>query len=47
MPLETDTTNWSGEGAFTQLLIEPSPQLRGFWQRAGFEDMTLRDLLQA
>jgi len=22
MPLETDTTNWSGEGAFTQLLIE-------------------------
>src|SRR3954466_15822034 len=26
MPLETDTTNWSGEGAFTQLLIE---RLRG------------------
>ena len=22
MPLETDTANWSGEGAFTQLLIE-------------------------
>jgi hypothetical protein len=22
MPLETDTTSWSGEGAFTQLLIE-------------------------
>jgi hypothetical protein len=22
MPLETDTTNWSGEGPFTQLLIE-------------------------
>jgi hypothetical protein len=22
MPLETDTTNWSGEGVFTQLLIE-------------------------
>lgn len=22
MPLETDTTNWSGEGTFTQLLIE-------------------------
>jgi hypothetical protein len=22
MPLETDTTNWSGEGAFTQLLID-------------------------
>jgi len=31
----------------TQLLIEPSPQLRGFWQRAGFEEMTLKDLLQA
>lgn len=31
----------------TQLLIEPSPQLRGFWQRAGFEEMTLGDLLQA
>ena len=26
MPLETDTTNWSGEGAFTQLLLE---RLRG------------------
>ena len=26
MPLETDTTNWSGEGTFTQLLIE---RLRG------------------
>jgi hypothetical protein len=22
MPLETDTTNWSGEGTFTQLLID-------------------------
>ena len=22
MPLETDTSNWSGEGVFTQLLIE-------------------------
>ena len=22
MPLETDTTNWSGEGTFTQLLVE-------------------------
>ena len=22
MPLETDTSNWSGEGAFTQLLID-------------------------
>jgi membrane protein len=31
----------------TQLLIEPSPQLRGFWQRAGFEEMMLKDLLQA
>jgi membrane protein len=30
-----------------QLLIEPSPQLRGFWRRAGFEDMMLGDLLQA
>ena len=26
MPLETDTSNWSGEGVFTQLLIE---RLRG------------------
>jgi membrane protein len=30
-----------------QLLIEPSPQLRGFWQRAGFEEMKLSELLQA
>ena len=26
MPLETDTTNWSGEGTFTQILID---RLRG------------------
>jgi membrane protein len=31
----------------TQLLIEPSPHLRGFWQRAGFEEMMLVDVLQA
>jgi membrane protein len=30
-----------------QVLIEPSPQLRGFWQRAGFEEMMLKDVLQA
>jgi hypothetical protein len=29
MPLETDTTNWSGEGVFTQLLIERLGQIDG------------------
>ena len=28
-----------------QLLIEPAPTLRRFWQRAGFNDMSLRELL--
>lgn len=27
MPLETDTSNWSGEGVFTQLLIERLHQI--------------------
>ena len=29
------------------LLIEPSASLRGFWQRAGFDTMTLNDLIGA
>jgi len=29
----------------SQLLLEPSPTLRRFWQRAGFSDMTLRELI--
>jgi hypothetical protein len=29
MPLETDTTNWSGEGEFTQLLIDRLRQIDG------------------
>ncbi len=29
MPLETDTTNWSGEGVFTQLLVERLGQIDG------------------
>jgi membrane protein len=27
------------------LLIEPSASLRGFWQRAGFDAMTLNELI--
>jgi hypothetical protein len=29
------------------LLIEPSASLQGFWQRAGFDAMTLDDLIRA
>ncbi len=29
------------------LLIEPSPSLQGFWQRAGFDAMTLNELIRA
>ena|SRR5881397_2283553 len=29
MPLETDTANWSGEGAFTQLLLERLREIDG------------------
>jgi membrane protein len=31
----------------TELLLEPSTSLRGFWQRAGFDAMTLQDVLKA
>ncbi|MBC8058120.1 MAG: hypothetical protein H7Y61_16225, partial [Rhizobiales bacterium] len=30
-----------------QLLIEPSPASRGLWQRAGFDTMTVQELLEA
>lgn len=29
------------------LLLDPTPTVRGFWQRAGFQDFTLRQLLEA
>ena len=29
------------------LLLEPSPTSRGLWQRAGFDTMTLQELMQA
>ena len=29
-----------------QLLVEPAPTLRRFWQRAGFNEMTLRELIE-
>jgi membrane protein len=29
-----------------QLLMEPVPALRGFWQRAGFAEITLRELVE-
>jgi membrane protein len=31
----------------SQLLLEPSPASRGLWQRAGFDTMTLQELLDA
>ncbi|HEY8708462.1 MAG TPA: YihY family inner membrane protein [Burkholderiaceae bacterium] len=31
----------------SQLLLEPTPASRGLWQRAGFDTMTLQDLLDA
>ena len=30
-----------------QLLMEPSPVSRALWQRAGFDTMTVQELLQA
>jgi membrane protein len=30
----------------TQLLLDPGTTLRGFWQRAGFAEMTLHDLVE-
>ena len=29
----------------SQLLLAPSPVLRGFWERAGFGEMTLADVI--
>ena len=28
-----------------QLLLEPAPTLQGFWQRAGFDTLTLQEML--
>jgi len=30
-----------------QLLLDPSPTMRAFWQRAGFDEMKLKDLIEA
>jgi len=40
-----DPATTRAEPLLAQLLLDPSPALRSFWQRAGFDTMTLKELL--
>jgi membrane protein len=40
-----DPARTPAERLLSQLLLEPSASLSGFWQRAGFDEMTVKDLL--
>jgi membrane protein len=40
-----DPTATRAEPLLAQLLLDPSPALRSFWQRAGFDTLTLQELL--
>jgi len=40
-----DTASTSAAPLLSQLLLDPNPVTRGFWQRAGFEGMSLADLI--
>jgi membrane protein len=42
-----DPTTTKAQPLVAALLIEPSMGLKGFWQRAGFDAMTLDDLIRA
>ncbi|MCW7538132.1 YihY family inner membrane protein [Aquabacterium sp. A7-Y] len=45
--LLADPGRTTAQPLLAQLLLDPSPTLRGFWERAGFARMTLDDLLKA
>ena len=42
-----DPTTTPAQPLLAKLLMEPSPALSGFWRRAGFDAMTVRELLVA
>jgi membrane protein len=42
-----DPARTPAQPLLAQLLMEPSPASRGLWRRAGFETMTVQDLLEA
>ncbi|CAN5713888.1 YihY family inner membrane protein [soil metagenome] len=42
-----DPARTPAQPLLSQLLLEPSPASRGLWERAGFDTMTLRELLDA
>ena len=42
-----DPARTTAQPLVAKLLLEPTPALSAFWQRAGFEQMTLRDLISA
>ncbi len=44
--LLADPETTTAQPLLAQTLLDPSPSLRGFWQRASFGEMTLADLLQ-
>ncbi len=43
--LMCDPATTRAEPLLAQLLLEPAPALRSFWQRAGFDTLTLRELI--
>lgn len=45
--LLADPATTSARPLLAQLLLDPTAPLQGFWQRAGFDRMTLADLVQA
>jgi len=40
-----DPATTPAQPLLAKLLIEPSPALAGFWRRAGFDAMSVRELL--
>ncbi len=42
-----DPARTPAQPLLAQLLLEPSPASRGLWQRAGFDTMTVQELMQA
>ena len=42
-----DPASTKARALVSALLIEPSSSLQGFWQRAGFDSMTLQELIRA
>ena len=42
-----DPAKTAAQPLLSQLLLEPSPALVGFWRRAGFGAMTVQEMLQA